>query len=592
MSENSVFDALVSSLSAEERRDMVERIRRTITADDEPIERPLDPAESDVEYAYATMGLWRRLLVLLRMLLGAVSRSEAVEQVLLQRVSRKLRVEAPHLIDVGSSTMLPGFKSELERLTAAVAFFRGPVNRVRSSGIGAFYSFLLTLEAPDIGEDLMDGVDPFVLSHSLEDADEHELHREADRRLAEQLHGIPAWIRGNLKQNAVFFESLEALTQFDFGRLLGCFHETATGAEDGDGEGCRLEKIRAPLVELGRLLKGVSPAPTPALVQGLALFGGSLAGSKSELESVTNDRVMGMQSRLDVVRSFGRRVPLSDLLRFAMGNVAYRLPDPPEARGWYARVERFWSRRMESLFQLYSFERKKADLLSQAAALVGEAAEIVPVPGYPAREGARSGTHAAGVGLLRALLSPLRQENTAATLKILFVQGTFYKEENRAEFNEYYAELEALAAAVDTFIGRLAEGGDLRAALAAAERKAGGEGDGDAEESAGPAGASLEDRDAVLDRVDEDADRLLRRAIETLHGLSEVIRGVLYGEVGGKYDTLSNLEEIAGQRNKEFRSELDGVLAYVKSAAAVLAGLYDVERTSARRRAALTRTVG
>jgi len=566
MATSSTFDSLVSTLSSTERREMLERIRAGIVFDEEPVERELEPAESDLEYAYLTMGMWQKLLVLLRMLFGGLSKEEAVEEHLMRSLARRLRSEAANFVDVTSGQFLPDFKAEIARLKSAAGFFGGPVGRIRSAGLDSFYSFVLGLESPDIRDELLVYTDPFILSTRMEDADEHILRREAEGRFAELMGSIPSWVRNSMQTNAAFLESLSALTEFDFGEMLSCFE--AVGGENDD-ERCEVDHLRVPLQNLGRILKGLAPPPSAAFLEALVLFDGDLGRADQDLESVLNERTAGVQRRLDVVRGFARRVPFFDIVRYAAGDLSYRLPTPATGQGWKSRVERFWSRRMESFFQLYSFERKKEDLLAQARELIDDS-EVRSPAHYPARPGRRNGTHATSIALLQALLHKVRDGGYGATLKTLFVQGAFYKEENRAEFNEYYGELEDLLNAVGAFSVRIGDGGDLQASVKEARRE-----DGDVE--------------TALDRVDEAADRLVHRGVETLHGLSEVLRGVLYGEVGGRYDTLSNLDEVAGRDNKAFRARLDDVLSFVKSAASVLSSMYDVERTSARRRAALRR---
>ena len=544
---------------------MLERIRATIVFDEEPVERELEPAESDVESAYLTMGVWRKLLVLLRMVFGAMSKEEAIEEQLMRGLSRRLRSEAAHLVDVTSGQFLSDFKDEIEKLKDAAGFFRGPVGRIGGAGLDAFYSFVLGLESPDIRDELLVYTDPFVLSARMEDAEEADIRREAEGRYADLIESIPAWVRNSMQTNAAFFESLHALTDFDFGDMLACFEPVGN---DGDRR-CDVGHLRAPLQELGRVLKGLATPPSAAFVEALVLFDGDLGRTDQDLESVLAQRTEGMQRRLDIVRGFARRVPLFDIIRYVVGDLSYQLPKPAGGQGWKNRVRRFWSQRMESLFQLYSFERKKEDLLAQARELIGDA-EVNPPAHYPARPGRRDGTHATSLALLEALLRQVREGGYAAALKTLFVQGAFYKEENRAEFNEYYGGLEDLLNAVEAFSVRIGDGGDLQASVT-------------------EAGQESDEVEFALDRVDEAADRLVRRGVETLHGLSELLRGVLYGEVGGRYDTLSNLDEVAGRGNRAFRGRLDEVLSFVKSAASVLSSMYDVEQTSARRRAALRR---
>lgn len=105
-------------------------------------------------------------------------------------------------------------------------------------------------------------------------------------------------------------------------------------------------------------------------------------------------------------------------------------------------------------------------------------------------------------------------------------------------------------------------------------------------------GEEASEESSALDRIDETAERLVRRGIETFHGLAEVIGGVLYGEVGGHYDTLSNFEELGGRNHQRVVERLDDVRSRCKAIASQLSRMYDIEKSAARRRAELDRRSG
>lgn len=430
MSTSTTFDSLVATLSDGERRALLERVRASIALEEEPVERELEPQESSIDYAYFQMGIFRKALLLLRRLLSGLSHEEAVEENLLRNLARKVRAEAGNLLDVSQDVLLSDFKVEVERVKESVQFLRVPVGRVRRVGTEAFYSFVLGLEVPDAGDELLGGTDPFTLAGRMQVSDERELRREAEGRLADVLGGVPSWVRGRMRDNAAFFESLVALCDFDFNEILSEF--TQTSGEEG--EQCDISRLRGPLQRLGTILKGLSVAPSASFIEGLVLFEGDGPRSDQDFETHFSKRVDAVQNKLDVVRGFGRRVLLYDLVRYAAGDVGLRFPQPPGGEGWRLRVERFWSRRIERLFQLYSFEQKKEELLEEARDII-EDEEPSALKAYPAREGRRFGTHATSIGILATVLRVVYPNYMFETVKTLFVQGTFYKEENRGEFN-------------------------------------------------------------------------------------------------------------------------------------------------------------
>lgn len=115
--------------------------------------------------------------------------------------------------------------------------------------------------------------------------------------------------------------------------------------------------------------------------------------------------------------------------------------------------------------------------------------------------------------------------------------------------------------------------------------------------SANGEGESLKDADSTLSAAEkiEKSDGLpqLKRP-EELYRLAEkivsdfqgslsvslsVLHGVVYGEVGGRYDTLSNLAYLGGSRGQLFVQNLKDYLAQLQEVKDLLATLYDCEHS-------------
>lgn len=100
-----------------------------------------------------------------------------------------------------------------------------------------------------------------------------------------------------------------------------------------------------------------------------------------------------------------------------------------------------------------------------------------------------------------------------------------------------------------------------------------------ANEDSLPPDAARERRLSLVASIDGDASALLHRAVETLRLLGELIQGVLYGTVGGRYDTVSNLGELGGRSADRYVTRLERAHVRVKGVADVLSDLQNVETT-------------
>ena len=64
---------------------------------------------------------------------------------------------------------------------------------------------------------------------------------------------------------------------------------------------------------------------------------------------------------------------------------------------------------------------------------------------------------------------------------------------------------------------------------------------------------------AALQAANGEAEALLSRSREAMKRMQAIRKGLLKGEAGGRYDSLSNLSYIEGKGNKEFLRNLDSI---------------------------------
>jgi hypothetical protein len=130
-------------------------------------------------------------------------------------------------------------------------------------------------------------------------------------------------------------------------------------------------------------------------------------------------------------------------------------------------------------------------------------------------------------------------------LKILLVDGEFYRKDNRIEFTDAYncfLHLEENVLALDARAGPEGEVG-LAWAKVSGEM------------------TSLPIKRRKLDGIrrgfEEEAETLIRSAGTAFVGMSRILQGVLKGEAGGRYDSVQNLSFLDGRSNRDYLRSLD-----------------------------------
>ena len=64
--------------------------------------------------------------------------------------------------------------------------------------------------------------------------------------------------------------------------------------------------------------------------------------------------------------------------------------------------------------------------------------------------------------------------------------------------------------------------------------------------------------------------------------LISVLKGILHGESGGRFDTLSNISYIGGSENAKLRDKLEIALNQAEQARNIMNELFDLERAASK----------
>jgi hypothetical protein len=256
------------------------------------------------------------------------------------------------------------------------------------------------------------------------------------------------------------------------------------------------------------------------------------------------------------------RLPLEKLARYGNGDLNYRVEPTIGPDAWRELVKRFWTGRIDSLISLFRVESDIRGSIDALSGSLGAAPQVFP--GYPESAPIGHGIHALSLGVIDTLASSLFPRLYQRPLYRLLIDGEFYKEENREEFNRAYEWLTGLAEQLQAFRDKLGPEGSVQKQLEEVYRL-------------NSHRERMERWTAVTRPVHQEARTLVDHTLTALRSLSHVLYGILYGEVGGRYDTLSNLGQIGGREHDTLMRQFDAVLSSSNALLENLSKLLDSE---------------
>lgn len=88
------------------------------------------------------------------------------------------------------------------------------------------------------------------------------------------------------------------------------------------------------------------------------------------------------------------------------------------------------------------------------------------------------------------------------------------------------------------------------------------------------------DTDHIPEHIERKIEKLINDTLKNISVLINVGKGILYGESGGRYDTLANISSIGGSENQVVLDRLTKDLAKLERITGLILSMYELERSA------------
>lgn len=207
--------------------------------------------------------------------------------------------------------------------------------------------------------------------------------------------------------------------------------------------------------------------------------------------------------------------------------------------------------------------------------IIRDASAFLKTKQLPLLDNYRSGSFPMGVqptfslclSFIRSFVRGIYLQELHSPLKLVLIDGAFYKEQNREEYNEAYSGILRSADDISRLDGELSPQSQLRHDIDAAAKEMGAQ-------------KLLKKRiESYLEPANREAERIVNAFLEHVRLITLVLGGIVDGDMGGRYDTLSNLGYIGKNDNKNLLSRLRSIRGVLDKSMTLGRELYDIERS-------------
>jgi hypothetical protein len=536
----SIFEVLVHHLSEDERQKLLKLIR---TEDQEP-----QPAESmEIEEvpsdilaeSYEKMNFFQKLVIFFLSLFTGEKKVVIVEKRILNHLKQTVHSGYPSHLDPSGSFVLPGFFSDIKKISDQSEALKPVFQVLHSSSKPALMAMLGELMMSTDHERIsrLADFEPYRKA-GLED-EPKVLKRRILAQLEDDLAAVDPEERKKVYESVRRLYLFQNLIEFDFSRILGL---QGNGTESVD-----LSNLGELLKKLTGIMASLQGLPAPACLDALILFQAAAANHNS-LARGWDPETAGktVRSALLELMEWRNRIPLTGLTRISLKDIYY-VPDLlPAGEDWFLHYKSYWTNEIKKRVSRFFWDKERVEIQNDILSLL----KIKNLPLLPNYRRSAWPDHVSlkfdlPLSGLKAMAMYYINGRAYPVMRKVFIDGDFYRIDNRQQFLDSYNYLHKLQEQVDETDALMGKDGPIGSALDALKSQS------------MPEDLKRERMQILADEAERNAEELLRQSVKYMGLIVDVSRGILYPQSGGSYDSLRNLADIDGKRNKDFLAELE-----------------------------------
>lgn len=522
-------------LSLEERKNLLEKLIGQSNISKDPLYG--DVAEGSltgVDEQYTQLPWYCRLLFLVLSFFKNRTPVKLFEDREVTKLGRVIEAQTPGLYDCARDLLLPGFYNELIALKESSRFFFTALDISVNRDRGSFYAFLGSLEMGEVHRRLNTQANPEYVAEQHPKASGTELRQFTFRAMEDIMGMITDEQRNIMYGHARSLNCLRQLSSFLFDRVILAFSQDSSAG----GMTCAGMVIREQLALLNNILCSLREIPSMPLLESLFVF--ILQERAGEPGFDINGEMRTLLTRADsslaAIRDFNRHVPLTLILRCAGRDMSFSPKILSGGEEWFVVYRDHWKRHIENQLTAYLRSLRQQDLQSGFHQLF-KGAGLKPLD-HGVSESNPMGLPIEGaydLAFLRTFHDVVFAPDINTFLRPILIDGEFFRRENRTEFTESYNELMKLEETIRRFDTALSPEGDYGKRYLQAR----------GEISSLP--IKRRKTQMILEEASDEVEAILERSRNAMAGMINILKGILKKETGGKYESLTNLNALAGK---------------------------------------------
>ncbi|MCR5218238.1 DUF5312 family protein [Treponema sp.] len=550
--ERSAFDRMVTTISDDERKDMLDKVSRSAQEeeDDDVSSLPVNEQEykTSLSIRLQQESFLRRLWIKIKSALFNITPEDIYNTSLINHIAHDVEHTYPGLISHRRSVLTLGTYEKLFMIRKVQEFFM-PYIESYESNPGLYYYYLSLVVMPEITEQIQQNSDPYKFPFTKNLTTETRV--QLIKKIDDALDSLPESKRTAMYMCVRSIEWLKAFNRMHVDSLIRNF----TPAKE-----CLYNLSRSDFASIAKVMNVVNIPGNEALVALFSFYYNTTADNpnQGDEEQLVSEFINGAHLHIEEIRSFSSGLPVKDIARLVFDNALYDSRPFGGGEDWFVKFKSQWRINFDTRWNQWLFDYKKYRVQIKIKTYFDyDDLPLLPVrpwtklwTGYPFR-------YELSMGFIWLFFGTI-VKTIEAVLKTLMLEGDFVVKENSAEYTDNFRFLQNIRNDFAVFNASLSDGGEVAAAL----NSLGHSPDKDPSSRAGFT--------AVMNDVEDTAQSFIEKAGKWFRSMKGLIGAIVNGAESQYYGGLTNWSKIGGRQNKEFKENLSAAYMLIDHAYDIL----------------------
>ena len=562
MSHQEHFDHLVHGLSDDERTELLKKLKNIVfeTPDFIP-SNASDVSESEaVRY---NLGFFERIILFFRAVFAGKTLQIMQEEHFLDRLSRKLDKNCAQYFSMENGEFYPEFGEEILRITRDAIILRDNIHKALGDRTG-FVAFLSGLVVPELQSRLLRETDPYRLEETMKTKESIEIRRAVEQNREAAFADFSSKDKNEMYEVVKGFYSLASFLSYPFEQLSKIMQNSL-----GVPRIVSALEITKHLESFSERLFSFILLPEKIVLEAVYLYSRQEKSQDEQdvLAVEIKEFAAVYKNMISEIQGFNQKISLDKILIVLTKNLDYTVNTIHfGGEEWLSLLRRFWEMKNSEQINRYAKERKREELMELAAGFLDE--EEYPL--FPNYHQGRFGPEiSVNRDFSASFIVNFIKKNFLTRMnpffKLIQNDGDFYKEQNKDEYNEAYTSMFTLQKRIQESDFALSPEGAYGRRIAEIQDTLTGT-------------AVIKEMQKTVESVESELSKHIMDFNIQIDQLINLLWGILFGEVGGRYDSLANISYLGGENNNRVITSLNNIYTEMKKFVEILHKIEDLEK--------------